>query len=403
MKIFISYAREDINIAQKLYADLKNQGIAPWIDIEDILPGQKWKHVIKTTIQESKYVIILLSNNSVSKKGYIQKEVKYALDILEEYPDSETFIIPVRLDNCKPSHYQLIELHWTDLFPSYEEGKNRIIHFIKKTNGKPFEKDRKYKFYLRFKNTIAITLLGVMVIFICVGYIISSNHKNTDKKHKYTDTSLNNGSTSLSRKIARLEIVDIEIEDCRRFKLSEKDLVNLEYKDVPDEIILRLKPLENKELKQTDFLVAVVQLIGEQQAEKYIDSMIEFADTFWKSGRETLLDIKLLNTGNQTALLTRIEIKVLEGNEELCTPHLEPSGEYFFDISKGIATKHVSHSIAMDQAERIKLYLFHGCWCCTDTSIRLTLFYNEKSVSKTLSSIKAQIEFNNRFKNFIKR
>ncbi|MCP3996150.1 MAG: TIR domain-containing protein [bacterium] len=45
--LFISYAREDLEIARRLYRDLKNLGYPAWIDTEDLLPGQRWKDSIQ--------------------------------------------------------------------------------------------------------------------------------------------------------------------------------------------------------------------------------------------------------------------------------------------------------------------------------------------------------------------
>jgi len=130
MNIFISYAREDLKIAYRLYNDIKNKGIECWLDIEDILPGQNWKQAIKTTIRESQYFIALLSSNSVTKKGYSQKELKIALEILEELPESETFIIPIRIEECYPSSEKLMELNWVDIFPSYTKGFAKLLKVI---------------------------------------------------------------------------------------------------------------------------------------------------------------------------------------------------------------------------------------------------------------------------------
>ncbi len=131
VEIFISYARDDLEVAEKIYTDFKNEGLAPWLDIKDILPGQKWKLSVKKAITNSKYFIILLSHNSVSKKGYIQKELKYALNIFDELPESEIFIIPVRLDNCIPTNEKLEELNWADIFTSYDEGFKKILRVIR--------------------------------------------------------------------------------------------------------------------------------------------------------------------------------------------------------------------------------------------------------------------------------
>jgi len=129
-KVFISYAKEDYRIAKKLYNDIKSNGIIPWIDCEDILPGQDWKKEISQAIKDSSYFLALLSSNSISKKGYVQKELKLALEIYDEFPNSVVFIIPVRIDNCIPDDERLKILHWSDLFPSYNEGLQRILKVI---------------------------------------------------------------------------------------------------------------------------------------------------------------------------------------------------------------------------------------------------------------------------------
>jgi len=126
-QIFISYAKEDFDIAHRLYKDLKKDGFIPWIDKEDLIPGQNWKVVISDAIAKSSYFIAIISLNSISKKGYVQKELKIALDIVDEFPSSEIFIIPVRIENCTPSDQKLCNYHWADLFPLYKKGYDSIV------------------------------------------------------------------------------------------------------------------------------------------------------------------------------------------------------------------------------------------------------------------------------------
>lgn len=130
IKVFISYANEDIEIAKKLYFYLKESGIIPWLDQFNLSPGQNWKFMINEAIKESNFFIALLSTNSVSKKGFVQKELKKALDILDEYPINETFVIPVRINECKPIDKRISDLHWVDIFPSYEKGFGAILSSI---------------------------------------------------------------------------------------------------------------------------------------------------------------------------------------------------------------------------------------------------------------------------------
>jgi predicted aspartyl protease len=135
--IFLSYAREDQEIAEKLYRDLTAAGLEIWFDKESLLPGQKWKIEVKKAIKKCRFFIGLLSSNSVSKRGYVQKEIVYALDELDEFPQSEIFIIPVRVDDCKPTHENLNELNWLDLFPSYQNGLQKLLHVFKDIRTEP--------------------------------------------------------------------------------------------------------------------------------------------------------------------------------------------------------------------------------------------------------------------------
>jgi len=130
MKIFISYAREDIETARKLMADLEKAGIKTWLDKEDLLPGQKWRTIISKEIRECSHFLAVLSSKSLSTRGFVQKELKMALDMLNEFPDDEIFVIPVRIEECEPGDEQLKEIHWADLFPSYEKGFQDILRVL---------------------------------------------------------------------------------------------------------------------------------------------------------------------------------------------------------------------------------------------------------------------------------
>lgn len=126
-KIFISYAHEDIETAKRLYFDLKRLNVDSWLDKEDLLPGQDWENTIHRVIKESSHVLFLISRDSVNKRGFIQKELRQALDVLQEFPPDQIFIIPCRLDDTNPPHEMLAKLHWVDLFPTYEDGLSRIF------------------------------------------------------------------------------------------------------------------------------------------------------------------------------------------------------------------------------------------------------------------------------------
>jgi hypothetical protein len=125
--VFISYAHEDAIDAERLSRDLKNVGVITWRDKDSIRAGENWKLAISKAIKNSRYFIPLFSSKSVGKIGYVHKEFKYAIDVLENYPPSEIFIIPVRLDNCEIPYERLESIHYADLFPDWNKGIKQIL------------------------------------------------------------------------------------------------------------------------------------------------------------------------------------------------------------------------------------------------------------------------------------
>lgn len=129
--VFISYAKEDIDSARKLYNYLNHYDVKGWLDNEALLPGQDWQNEISTAIKNSRAFIALISSRSVDKKGFVQKEIRQALFELDKYPPGAIYIIPARLDECLPSYPRLQDLHWVDLFPNFFDGLERIIESLK--------------------------------------------------------------------------------------------------------------------------------------------------------------------------------------------------------------------------------------------------------------------------------
>ncbi len=139
MRIFISYAREDSEVAKRIYGDLMGAGYDPWLDSEQLVPGENWKLSIGKALRQSELVLALLSHRSLNKRGFVQREVKQALALLEEIPGDQIFVIPVRLEECVPSNVMLAELHWIDLFPDYESGCRRILRLLSSYGERSFD------------------------------------------------------------------------------------------------------------------------------------------------------------------------------------------------------------------------------------------------------------------------
>lgn len=137
--VFISYAREDRRHAERLYADLRLGSIDVWLDTRSLKPGQDWKREIRRAIRSSAYVVLLLSEYSVTKRGFVQAEVKEAIEESRSIPTGDVFILPVRLADVRPADDELLDLNWVDLFPSYEKGLARILETLQNVRIAPLE------------------------------------------------------------------------------------------------------------------------------------------------------------------------------------------------------------------------------------------------------------------------
>jgi macrodomain Ter protein organizer (MatP/YcbG family) len=85
---------------------------------------------IRDAILTSTHFIALISEHSVNKRSFVQKELAHALEILAEFPPDQIFLVPVRLDSSSPKHERLRQLHWIDLFPNYNRGFRDILDIL---------------------------------------------------------------------------------------------------------------------------------------------------------------------------------------------------------------------------------------------------------------------------------
>ena len=54
------------------------------MDDEDLVPGQDWQAEIQRAVRTSEVVIVCLSTCAVNKEGFVQKEIKFALDCAKQ-------------------------------------------------------------------------------------------------------------------------------------------------------------------------------------------------------------------------------------------------------------------------------------------------------------------------------
>src|SRR5687768_4164314 len=101
LRIFLAHSSADKKAVRELYRKLRDEGFQPWLDEEDLLPGVLWEREINKAVRDTDVILVCLSQASQNKRGYLHKEIRYALDAADEQPEGAVFLIPLRLDECE--------------------------------------------------------------------------------------------------------------------------------------------------------------------------------------------------------------------------------------------------------------------------------------------------------------
>lgn len=78
MKVFVSYAREDRPLAERINAALNAAGFDTFLDTKELPPGQEFNARIKGAVDDSDIFIFLASQDSVSPGSYTLTELAFA-------------------------------------------------------------------------------------------------------------------------------------------------------------------------------------------------------------------------------------------------------------------------------------------------------------------------------------
>jgi hypothetical protein len=114
-RIFIIYSHKDKETALGLANDLKDKGYNPWIDELEIVPGQNWSKAILQAIEQSAVAIFLCSKNTENSTGFLEKEMKFAMEVMRADRESHSPIIPIYIEeSILPS--ELADIHAVKMY-----------------------------------------------------------------------------------------------------------------------------------------------------------------------------------------------------------------------------------------------------------------------------------------------
>jgi len=135
--VFLSYASQDADAAQKICEALRAAGIEVWFDKSELRGGDAWDQSIRRQIKNCALFIPVVSRHTHDRaEGYFRLEWKLAVDRSYLITATKAFLLPVAIDDTPEDDEQVPdrfrELQWTrlpagDTSPAFAERVQRLL------------------------------------------------------------------------------------------------------------------------------------------------------------------------------------------------------------------------------------------------------------------------------------
>jgi hypothetical protein len=107
--VFISYATEDRNAAERIREELEKLGLDVY-QHRNLLPGSDWSHEIERVIDSSAVFVAILSKHAlVEEERYFRREWRMAEQRWRRLPRTSRFVLPIVVDDLSPSDERVPE------------------------------------------------------------------------------------------------------------------------------------------------------------------------------------------------------------------------------------------------------------------------------------------------------
>jgi TolB-like protein/tetratricopeptide (TPR) repeat protein len=118
--VFLSYASQDAEAAQRICAALRAAGIEVWLDQSELRGGDAWDRQIRTQINTcALFVPIISANSDARREGYFRREWRLSIERAGDMAEDVAFLLPVVIDGTSdagarvPDRFR--EIHWSHL------------------------------------------------------------------------------------------------------------------------------------------------------------------------------------------------------------------------------------------------------------------------------------------------
>src|SRR5277367_3277915 len=135
--VFLSYASQDAQAAQKICEALRAAGIQVWFDQSELRGGDAWDQSIRKQIKTCALFIPVISHATHDRReGYFRLEWKLAVDRCHLMDADMAFLLPVVIDDTRNNDERVLErfreVQWTRLPggetpPAFVERVRRLL------------------------------------------------------------------------------------------------------------------------------------------------------------------------------------------------------------------------------------------------------------------------------------
>ncbi len=135
--VFLSYASQDTEVAQRICEALRANGIEVWFDQSELRGGDAWDRQIRKQIHECLLFVPIVSANTQARlEGYFRLEWRLAVERTRLMADAKPFLVPVVIDATEerdaevPDSFRTVQ--WTRLaakeaFPGFVQRVARLL------------------------------------------------------------------------------------------------------------------------------------------------------------------------------------------------------------------------------------------------------------------------------------
>jgi hypothetical protein len=129
--VFLSKATPgDDELALWLAPKLEAAGYRVFADIRTLEPGDRWRTIITSTLQNQACKMLLCCSNETLAATGVQEEIEIALDLVKELKDPR-FVIPLRIRPYKKL-FGIGGLQYIDFVRGWAEGLEKLLEALKR-------------------------------------------------------------------------------------------------------------------------------------------------------------------------------------------------------------------------------------------------------------------------------